>query len=191
MKNMNDEQVKRPDELNAREYLYQHLNDKVLKGPPDGRAGGYRKEFRIVKKNIPAFSEFRSFRHLLETTTQESLCNIKEMAVREVVELYQREEDLRPASGIVLVMLLWERLAKIAPGDRFDSAVYWLFEEAQYINYDNPGIAESLIAVVRKKMHGREFYSTRPDRKKYFKNWSEILEEEDGATDYTDYMEEE
>jgi hypothetical protein len=195
MKNMNDEQVRRPDELNAFEYLYEHLKEKVLKG-------GYRKEFLIVKENIlayakasagrPEFAQFKSFRHLLETTKKESLRNIKEMAVREVVELYQRKEDLRPASGVVLVMLLWGRLVKIAPGDWFDNAVYWLLEEAQCINPDNPGIVDDLIAVVKKKMHGKRFYSNRPDEKKYFKNWLERLEDdEEEATDYTDYIEEE
>jgi hypothetical protein len=177
MKSKDDKEVKRPDELNAREYLYQHLNDKVLKG-------GYRKEFRIVKENIPEFAQFKSFRHLLENTTQESLCNIKEMAVREVVELYQREEDLRPASGVVLIMVLWGRLYRVAHGEWFDDGVYWLLEEAQCINTDEPDLIESLMAIVRKKMHGKHFYEIEHGRRRLKEKVVNLEEDEEDITDY-------
>jgi len=184
------EEIRRhPDELSSFEYLNEHLKEEVLQG-------GYESEFQIVKANILAcrslgdgrsvFNEFKSFKHLLETTTQESLCNIKETVVREVVELYQRREDLRPSSGVVLIMVLWGRLAKIAPGEWFDDGVYWLLEEAQLINADDPGIVDSLIAVVRKKMHGKRFYETRKLKERVV----ELEEDEEEIIDDTENTDE-
>jgi hypothetical protein len=174
---MLEEIRKRPDELGSFEYLNEHLNEKVLKG-------GYKKEFRIVKAHIPYFKEFRSFRDLLEATKKDSCYTLKEEATRQLVELFQNRWDLRPSTGVVLVMVLWGRLVKIAPGGWFDSGVYWLLEEALCINPDDPGIVDSLIAVVRKKVHGKRFYDAQNGRRRVKERVVELEEDELEATDY-------
>jgi len=176
MKNKDDKRQRRPDELGSLEYLNEHLKEKVFNG-------GYEKEFQIVKANIPGFREFLSFKDLIETTKKESCYNIKEEITRQLVELFQRHWDLRPSTGVVLVMILWGRLVRIAPGGWFDSGVYWLMEEALCINPDNPEIVDSLIAVVRQKIHGHRFYKEND-------HYNErIREAKDDETESTDNME--
>jgi hypothetical protein len=76
-------------------------------------------------------------------------------------------------------MVLWGRLVKIAPGEWFDDGAYWLLEEAQLINADDPGIVDSLITVVRKKMHGKKFYSGNTSKEKFLRERVVELEEDE------------
>lgn len=140
------------EEQTTLEYLNEHLKERVLEGK-------HEKDFLITRAHISILKDFHSFKELLETTKEESMCDVKETIVRELVKLYQDKWYLRQSTGIVLLMVLWGRLARLAPGEWFDDGVYWLFEEAALVNAEELGIIESLMEVVRKKAHSSKFYA--------------------------------
>jgi len=156
---MKEEEKKLAEEQDPFEYLDEHLRGKVL-------AGGYKQEFRVVRSHLPILKEFRSFRKMLDIIGKETMRDLKEDVVREVVRLHQDRWDLHPSTGVVLIMVLWSRLHKVAPGGWFDDGVYWLLEEAELANPDEPGMIDSLMEVVRKRIRGKKFFDTRDGEKR-------------------------
>jgi len=138
------------------EFLSEHLKKRVAQG-------GYEKEFQMVRQHIPLLSEFDSFVRFLKDIGSEKAYDFREKVVREVVTLYQDRWDLRPSTGVVLIMIVWGRLTRLAPGEWFDDGVYALLEEAELINRDEPELVEGLMEAVRRKLRGRPKLPEEPD----------------------------
>lgn len=147
--------MKKPDELTSYEYLKRHLWERAINGRPartDGRSGGYEREFREVKKRVFEVKKFSSFKEFIKAISQRENAKMKESVVADLLMIYQKCEDLRQSVGIVLVMVLWQELSKLAPGAWFDEAYYWLFVEAEQIDLVEPDVIERLMEIIRKRM---------------------------------------
>jgi len=146
--------MKRPDEMTSFEYLKEHLYDAVINGL-------YEREFREVKKLVFEMKTFSSFTQFLKKIGKRKNIKIKEEAVISLIRIYQCRKELRPSIGVVLVMVLWKRLVRIAPGEWFDDAYYQLFIQAETFDTDEPNIIERdiigrLMECIRKEIRAQK-----------------------------------
>lgn len=144
-----EEERKTAQEQSCFEYLSEHLKERIL----DGK---HEKDFLIARAHTPALKDFRSFKELLETLQKESMSDVKDETVRQLVQAYQEKWHLRPSIGVVVIAVLWERLRRVAYGEWFDDGVYWLFEEALLANTDEPGIIESLMETIKREKRNKK-----------------------------------
>jgi hypothetical protein len=147
MKSKDDKEVRRPDELNSFEYLKTHLYDGAINGK-------YEREFREVRKFVFEMKRFSSFVKFLKETGKRKNIKTKEEVVTSLIRIYQCRKELRPSIGVVMVMVLWRRLVRLAPGEWFDDAYYQLFVEAETFDTNEPEVIDRLMETIRKKMHG-------------------------------------
>ena len=89
-----------PEVMTTFEYLDEQLYQMALKG-------GYQKEFNLTKAFLPVLEPFATpidFMHAVRQETQ-----LRDNMVEALEKLWQEDYDLRPASGVVLMLAQWVR----------------------------------------------------------------------------------
>jgi hypothetical protein len=196
--------MKRADEMNTVEYLKRHLRDRVMKGK-------YEYDFNIVKDFVLEMQKFSTFKEFIETVRMKENIKMKETVIADLIRIYQKRMDLRQSIGVVLLMVLWGRLIRLAPGEWFDDAYYWLFVEAETFNPDEPDVIEHLMETIRGRIRVEKCSDTTIDETNDYDDepedeseeeikkdsesflsfcsdwWSEYMRSGDEATDNTEY----
>jgi hypothetical protein len=98
-----------PETVNTFAFLDEHLYQVALRG-------GYQDELEQVKDYLPDLQRFNSAGDLLKAMRRDT--KLREKTVSELETLWQTNYDLRPATGIILMLALWTN----APAARED---YW------------------------------------------------------------------
>jgi len=98
-----------PETVNTFGFLDEHLYQVALRG-------GYQDELEQVKDYLPDLQRFNSAGDLLKAMRRDT--KLREKTVSELETLWQTNYDLRPATGIILMLALWTN----APAARED---YW------------------------------------------------------------------
>jgi len=78
--------------------------------------GGYQEELEQVKDVLPTLQHFKSAGELLKTLGQDT--ELRTRAVSELEALWQNNYDLRPSTGIILMLILKVKA-------KFANADYW------------------------------------------------------------------
>jgi len=100
---------KNPETVTTFAFLNEHLYQVALRG-------GYQNELEQVKAYLPTLQRFNSSGELLKAMRRDA--KLREKTVGELETLWQENYDLRPASGIILMLVRWVN----APAARAD---YW------------------------------------------------------------------
>jgi len=89
---------KNPETVTTFGFLNEHLYQVALRG-------GYQDELEKVKDVLPILQRFNNAGELLKTLGQDK--ELRTKAVKELETLWQENYDLRPATGIILMLALW------------------------------------------------------------------------------------
>ena len=87
-----------PAEMTTFEYLDEHLYQVALRG-------GYQEEFNQVKEHLEALKGFSSAGELMQATRKNG--SLRKQMVKELKELWRSNNQLRPASGAILMLAMW------------------------------------------------------------------------------------
>ena len=98
-----------PETVTTFRFLNEHLYQVALRG-------GYQDELEKVKTALPTLQRFNSAGELLKAMRRDTEFRAKTFS--ELETLWQENYDLRPATGIILMLALWVN----APAA---SADYW------------------------------------------------------------------
>jgi len=113
---------KRPDDYNSWEYLKEHLYDLAWQG-------GFSEEFSSLKAVLPQLMSYEHLVDLLKALSRAGGRRLSGEVIRDLVRVYQTRFDLRPASGLVLMLVLWDDLTEsYGKGDGFANSYWDLFQ---------------------------------------------------------------
>lgn len=101
MKTVRDK-VTHPAKMSSREFLYEHGYKLAIKG-----SYNYRQEFESVKAVLSSLSKYATLPELIRDVENDSaLCN---NIARDLIKLWQDNYQIRPASGAILLFILWKK----------------------------------------------------------------------------------
>ena len=92
---------KHTEEMTEREFINEH-------GYKVAEKGGYKMEFDSVKAVLPGMAVFDDLRNLIRRV--ESDPALLNTIVKDLINLWQSNYELRPAAGLVLLVVLWKRI---------------------------------------------------------------------------------
>jgi len=99
---MRSNNIRHPDMVSGEEFLYEHGYKLVLEGRY------YDPDFAKAKLFLPSLagiSDLKVFINKVKTDEQ-----FAQSAVTELIDLWQSDFDLRPATGMILLAALWDKL---------------------------------------------------------------------------------
>ena len=95
-----NERRRHPEEMTTFEYLDEELFQSALKG-------SFQREFNLVKVRLPELERFATPKEFMHAVRSDSQLRTK--LIEALEKLWQADYDLRPASGIVLMLAQWVR----------------------------------------------------------------------------------
>jgi len=130
-----------PAKISSREFLSTNGYELAKKG-----GCNYLREFNIVKKKLASMARYDSLPELLNAAEGDSvLCNT---LAKNLIKLWQDNCELRPASGAILLFILWKQLAGVKCSD-FGKLCANVFLHLKEINYnDEPDVIKAIINTI-------------------------------------------
>ena len=96
---------KKPDEVNSYEFLLEHLYETT-------KERGFEAEFKQIKEVLPYLERFERLVDFMVVIEKEP-AKIPDNLLDDLVNLYQSRRDIRPATIIIIMLILWNELESI------------------------------------------------------------------------------